>query len=77
MLSRRSFALSLAAFTLLPALAEARERGELLRSISERRKGGAQAERGGKRGAKALSLSVTALQSLTFMRRTGRGTCRL
>ena len=49
MLSRRTFALSLAAFTLLPGLAEARERGELLRRISGRRKGGAQAERAGKR----------------------------
>ncbi len=50
MLTRRSFALSFAAFVAMPSLAEARERGELLRRLAERRKGGAQAEGGGRRG---------------------------
>jgi acetyl esterase/lipase len=53
MLTRRSFAVSLAAFTLLPALAEARERGELLRRWREKRKAGAQAEAAAKRQGKS------------------------
>jgi acetyl esterase/lipase len=52
MLSRRSFVVLLAAFTLLPGLAEARERGELLRRISEKRKERQQAEKQGKRRGK-------------------------
>jgi acetyl esterase/lipase len=52
MLTRRAFAASLAAFTLLPSFAEARERGELLRRISEKRKGAAQAEPKAKRQGK-------------------------
>ncbi len=52
MLSRRSFAASLAAFLVLPSLVEARERGELLRKLGQRRKEGPRAEQAGKRRSK-------------------------
>ncbi len=52
MLSRRSFTVSLAAFLAFPGFAEARERGELLRRISEKRKGEPNARALGKRRGK-------------------------
>jgi acetyl esterase/lipase len=49
MLTRRAFAASFAAFFALPTMAEARERGELLRRIAQRREGREPVERSAQR----------------------------